>query len=280
MKSKFKIIINIIIIIVIITTVITSQGFIKHNVEVGDTLISIATNYNIPIETLIEINNIENPDIIYVNQKIRIPKQNTYIVKKGDSLSVIARKLNVKLSELIDKNKLLNPDRIFVGQKLEIPIIDEKKDSESRERYQVASRSQNVNYIWPVLGRISSEYGWRIHPIRNNQDFHTGIDIAVPIGTPVYAAAAGIVELSAWSGGYGKLVIIRHRDESLTYYAHNHELLVNEGEIVQQGKIIAFSGNTGLATGPHLHFEIRKNNKHLDPLLYLNDDYRRESLRV
>ena len=274
MDSNYKRLFFFIILVFLISSIVSGNNFIEYTVEGGDTLSSIAQVHKVSLETLIEVNNIENPNMIVINQVIKIPKKGMYIVKKGDSLWKIAEYIGVKLENLIQSNNILNPDKIFVGQKLRVP------ENQSREDYQLASRSQNITYIWPVLGRISSEYGWRLHPINKNQHYHTGIDIAVPTGTPVYAAADGIVEYSAWSGGYGFLVIIRHRDNSLTYYGHNYDLLVKEGESVSQGKIIAFSGESGLATGPHLHFEIRKNNKHIDPLIYLNDDYRRKNLRI
>ena len=108
-------------------------------------------------------------------------------------------------------------------------------------------------YIWPTKGVFTSGYGWRWGRM------HKGIDIAAPIGTPIVAAADGVVTFSGWnSGGYGNLVDIRHEDGSLTRYAHNSRNLVKRGQKVRQGQLIAEMGSTGRSTGPHLHFEIRK----------------------
>ncbi len=265
----------IIIIIIVISSIIDAGGFINYIVKQGDNLSLIANSFNVSIEDLISINNIKNPDIIVVNQKLQIPgNTQSYQVVKGDSLWKIAKKYAVKISQLIKLNNLTSPNKIFVGQNIAIP------SNESIERNQLASRSQRINYIWPVQGKITSKYGWRDHPIRKEYLFHTGIDIAIPYGTPIYAAEAGIVQFSGWSEGYGNLVIIRHRDNSLTYYGHNLELLVQKGDTIRQGKVIAFSGSTGVSTGPHLHFEIRINGRHTNPLRYLNSKYMNNNFRV
>ncbi|MDY6936066.1 MAG: peptidoglycan DD-metalloendopeptidase family protein [Cyanobacteriota bacterium] len=120
-------------------------------------------------------------------------------------------------------------------------------------------------YTWPAQGELSSGYGWRWGRM------HQGIDIAGPVGTPIVAAAPGKVTYSRWnSGGYGNLVEITHPDGSITLYAHNSRLLVNEGEDVEQGQQIAEMGSTGFSTGPHLHFELHPAGVGaVDPMAYL-----------
>jgi len=98
---------------------------------------------------------------------------------------------------------------------------------------------------------------------------HTGIDIAVPTGTPVHAAAAGTVVYSGWMSGYGFLVAVDHGNGLATAYAHNSSLLVRVGDHVAQGQVISLSGSTGHSTGPHVHFEVRVNGVPVDPLSYL-----------
>ncbi len=108
-----------------------------------------------------------------------------------------------------------------------------------------------TGYIWPARGTLTSGFGWRWGRM------HKGIDVAAPIGTPVVAAAGGVVVTAGWnSGGYGNLVEIQHPDGSLTLYAHNNRILVRPGQQVDQGQQIAEMGSTGFSTGPHLHFEI------------------------
>ena len=127
---------------------------------------------------------------------------------------------------------------------------------------------QNVSlkgYIWPSRGALTSGYGWRWGRM------HKGIDIAAPVGTPVFAAASGVVIKAGWNrGGYGKLVDIQHADGSLTRYAHNNKILVQAGQQVEQGQQISEMGNTGFSTGPHLHFEVHPlGKKAVDPIAYL-----------
>jgi murein DD-endopeptidase MepM/ murein hydrolase activator NlpD len=117
--------------------------------------------------------------------------------------------------------------------------------------------------MWPVDGPVTSGFGMRWGRM------HTGIDIAVPTGTPVRASASGTVVYSAWMSGYGYLVAIDHGGGLATAYAHNSSLLVDVGERVEQGQTIAYSGSTGHSTGPHVHFEVRVDGVPVDPLLYL-----------
>ncbi len=120
-------------------------------------------------------------------------------------------------------------------------------------------------YIWPTRGTLTSGYGWRWGRM------HRGVDVAGPVGTPIVAAASGVVERAGWnSGGYGNLVEIRHPDGSLTLYAHNNRLNVSTGQAVKQGQQVAEMGSTGYSTGPHLHFEVHLNGKGaVNPIAHL-----------
>ena len=122
---------------------------------------------------------------------------------------------------------------------------------------------------WPVIGRITSPFGWRLHPVTQTMRNHTGIDIAVGAGTPVKAADSGVVLESGWLGGYGKAVIIDHGGGIATLYAHNSDLLVTAGQAVVKGQIISHAGSTGVSTGPHVHFEVRVQGTPVDPGNYL-----------
>lgn len=123
---------------------------------------------------------------------------------------------------------------------------------------------------WPVrAGYITSGYGFRIHPIKKARIFHEGIDIASPRGAPIVAVADGVVTFSGRKGGYGQVVDIRHIDGLVTRYAHNNANLVKEGQMVRQGQKIATVGSTGVSTGPHLHFEVRKGGKSVNPMSFL-----------
>lgn len=121
---------------------------------------------------------------------------------------------------------------------------------------------------WPVPAstRITSYYGYRIHPIFKTKKLHTGIDIGVPTGSSIVAASEGRVIYSDWLGSYGKAVMLDHGGGIVTLYAHNSALTVKVGQWVERGNTIARAGSTGNSTGPHLHFEVRKNGAYVDPL--------------
>jgi len=125
-------------------------------------------------------------------------------------------------------------------------------------------------FINPVEGfPLTSGFGNRIHPISGDLRFHHGVDFGTPTGTPIKAVKQGVVAFAGWNGGYGKTVIVQHKDDYETLYAHLDELFVTAGDRVAQGKVIGLSGGTGYATGPHLHFEIRSNQVARNPLDYL-----------
>ena len=117
----------------------------------------------------------------------------------------------------------------------------------------------------PVQGRVSSDFGPRVHPVTGARKQHNGLDIAAPTGTPIQAPAAGTVTFAGMRGGYGYLTIIDHGDGTETRYAHQDRLSVSTGDRVDQGQIIGTVGSTGMSTGPHLHFEVRRDGEAIDP---------------
>lgn len=143
-----------------------------------------------------------------------------------------------------------------------------KKIEEEIRRKQTAAKYAGGKMLWPAPGyyRITSYFGYRIHPIFKKRKLHTGIDIAVPLGGKIVAANDGVVQYAGWLGGYGKVVWIDHGGGISTLYAHNSRLLVKKGQKVKKGQAISKAGSTGYSTGPHLHFEVRKNGKVVDPL--------------
>ncbi len=130
--------------------------------------------------------------------------------------------------------------------------------------------AQSLPAGWPVRsGYVSSDYGFRIHPLKHVRLFHTGIDLASPRGAPVFAVADGVVSFSGTKSGYGRVVDIRHMDGLVTRYGHNTANLVTEGQLVRQGQKIATVGSTGTATGPHVHFEVIRDGQPINPMPYL-----------
>lgn len=125
---------------------------------------------------------------------------------------------------------------------------------------------------WPVRsGYITSNYGFRIHPVKKRRLFHAGVDFGSPRGTPIHVVADGVVSFSGRKGGYGNVVDVQHMDGLVTRYAHNSSNLVKVGQMVKRGQKIAAVGSTGTSTGPHLHFEVIKDGKSVNPMSYLRD---------
>lgn len=127
-----------------------------------------------------------------------------------------------------------------------------------------------LGYLWPLFvpGKITSRYGQRTHPISREADYHMGVDIHVPHGASIRAARAGTVLFSGPRGGYGNAVIIKHDEKNSSLYGHCDRLFVKREQKVHQGQVIALAGDTGRATGPHLHFEIRTGRGAVNPLKF------------
>jgi murein DD-endopeptidase MepM/ murein hydrolase activator NlpD len=123
--------------------------------------------------------------------------------------------------------------------------------------------------VWPVDGPVSSGFGTRVHPMSGTARMHAGLDLAVPAGTPVRAAAAGQIVHDGAMGGYGLTVDIAHGDGTVTRYAHQSRVLVMVGQSVAAGQVIGLAGSTGASTGPHLHFEVRTPAGAIDPRAWL-----------
>ena len=153
-------------------------------------------------------------------------------------------------------------------------VINERMNSEQRQHYTLLMQSLGLRQIvgspfdFNWLPFVSSHYGWRVHPINGGKDRHLGIDIAVPTGTPILAAHGGTVTFAGNMGGYGLVVFINDGNGIETRYAHCDTILVSEGQTVEAGDIIATVGSTGDSTGPHLHFEIIRNGRNLNPLFF------------
>lgn len=231
-----------------------------HVVQPGDTLYDISNKYNVRISTLLDFNNIDNPRRIQVGERIIFPQPDglIYEVKKGDSINYIAKMFFTSTKDILEANNLNYDDIIVPGQRIFVPFSVINK-------YQYVPIQ--VKFRWPVYGLISSHYGWRIHPITNQESFHAGLDIAVSEGAPIFAAGSGEVIFAGLNGGYGYMVEIKHDDGTFTRYAHLSRISVYEGQPVKMGSFIGRVGTTGFSTGPHLHFEIRTNDlRSVNPL--------------
>lgn len=146
-------------------------------------------------------------------------------------------------------------------------VAERRAQEAAAGRNTIVIRGTGVMSI-PCDAPITSNFGWRMHPILGYERFHSGIDFGADYGVPIRAANTGIVIFAGWYGGYGNTVIVDHGNDITTLYAHSSELYVAEGQVVQRGQAIAAIGSTGLSTGPHLHFEVRQNGEPVDPMNY------------
>ncbi|MCF8383994.1 MAG: M23 family metallopeptidase [Chlorobium sp.] len=157
-------------------------------------------------------------------------------------------------------------------------ILQIDRQKESDEEIAEPEEKNNRPYfssipnIKPVNGRVTSAFGMRMHPVYNRVLFHSGTDFSAAEGSRVHVTGDGIVTFSGYDGGYGQKVTVSHGYGFKTVYAHLSRSLVRQGQRVTRGEIIALSGNTGVSTGPHLHYEIHKNNVKVNPAAYFFDD--------
>jgi murein DD-endopeptidase MepM/ murein hydrolase activator NlpD len=192
-----------------------------------------------------------------------------YVVRRGDTLSTLADRYGTTIEALALANDIRDPSRIRVGQKLRVPerptrFAPGRGPASVSAAYRPSRPGSPPPLRWPVSGRLTSRFG------RRWSSFHEGIDLAAPRGTPVLAAAPGRVVHSDWSiSGYGNLVIVEHPGGLVTLYAHNKVNRVRVGQSVDTGDVLAEVGQTGRATAPHLHFEVRRDGKPRDPLDFL-----------
>lgn len=206
---------------------------------------------------------------------IWVSKKNSLLAASSEEREVITSINDYLKYDLpkIDVDKASNDYQIYMNySKLE----DIKKAKSSKKESSLINGSEIL--IAPVsVSVVSSAYGYRIHPLKKVTEFHEGVDIPRPYGSPIKAALSGRVTYSGWKQGYGNIVIVKHENGYVTYYGHNSRNIVKVGQNVKQNETIALVGSTGNSTGPHLHFEIRKNNKLLNPSKYLKFRNKREA---
>ncbi len=232
-------------------------------VKKGDSLFSVAKRFSISIDAILSINNMRDASILRIGTVLKIPNMTGvyYSVRKGDSLSSITTRYRVDMNKLVDVNEL-ESSVIYVGQKLFIPGAA-LSDWERAE-------ALGTLFKYPARGRLTARMGFRIDPFTKRRAYHAGIDIANRIGTPVHASQSGKVIFSGYKGTYGKTVILSHQQGYSTVYGHLDKILVKKGQVVRQGDKIGTVGNTGRSTGPHLHFEIHRQRRIIDPLKLLH----------
>lgn len=193
------------------------------------------------------------------------------------SLQTLAREVSVRYGIIPPKSEIYE---IRQGGGSLKPTVDDTLEtynflksatvSEIYHQYAFQWETHTRPTLWPVRGPVTSPFGGRPDPLSGEGEFHTGVDISAPKGTPVHAAADGVVTSAGWCSGYGKLVIVDHGNGVETYYAHLSQILVLAGEEVRAGEVIALSGSTGRVTAPNLHYEVRIHGTPVNPWPYLH----------
>ncbi len=248
---------------------------VRYRIRKNDNLWKVAERFGISHTLIISINGINNPDMLLPGKSIDIPSRDGiyYRVKRGDTLSEIAKRYGIKSKKIRNQNSLKGK-YLLAGKKIFLPGAVTRSKSKGltkrrRRKTSFVAKRGGIRFTWPLRGRLTSGFGRRKDPFSNRRQFHCGIDISANIGTRIKASAKGKVIFSGWKQGYGKVVILRHKQGYITVYAHNSRNLVKQGKAVRKGDLIAFSGNTGAVTGAHLHFEIRKYVTPLNPIRLL-----------
>ncbi|MCX6795220.1 MAG: peptidoglycan DD-metalloendopeptidase family protein [Candidatus Falkowbacteria bacterium] len=251
---------------------------IYYTIKNGETISAIARSFGLSVNTILWANNLGPNSLIKPDNQLMILPQNgvLYTVVKGDTVGRIARKYDISEADLTASNNL--GGNISIGQKIIIPggrrLVESTAPTQTPKtnsytgisvikdlvKAPVSKVSGGGTMLWPTVGhRITQYYSWR----------HTAVDIANKVGTPLYAAADGVVEFAGWSTGYGNNVVINHGGGKKTRYAHASKLFVTVGQEVERGENIAAMGSTGWSTGPHIHFEVMINGVKYNPLNYI-----------
>lgn len=188
-------------------------------------------------------------------------------LRKGDRFTVSYETLEAD-GETLKIGKVLSAEFVNKGQTFQAMWFQESTD-QTGGYYTLAGQSMRRVYLASplALSRVTSGFSMRFHPILQTWRAHLGVDYAAPQGTPVRNVGQGVVETAGMQGGYGNVVVVKHKNGHSTVYAHLSKILVKRGQSLVQGQTIGLVGATGWATGPHLHFEFRVNGKHQDPLL-------------
>ena len=231
-------------------------------------LIELPPLPEIPEAPSVEIAQTVLPSMPPAPPPIKLEAKEIAAIQRGDSLASFLSRHNVTLEQLKTLNPGLEVADLSVGRVVRVakaapgqsllairPLTSGGASWPKTPGFAPVRTDGSVlpdTYMWPTKGVFTSGYGWRWGRM------HKGIDIANNTGTPIHAARQGVVTYSGWSGAYGYLVEIAHRDGDSTRYAHNSRLLVKKGQVVPKGMRISLMGSTGRSTGPHLHFEIRR----------------------
>jgi murein DD-endopeptidase MepM/ murein hydrolase activator NlpD len=233
-------------------------SYVSYKIEAGDIIGEISRNYGLTQDTLLSINNIRNSRLIQIGQILKIPNQDgiLYTVKANDTLAAIAETYETDAEAIQTANELFS-DTVQPDSTLFLPG--------ARLNTVEVQEINGDLFIWPISGYITSLYGYRPSPFTGIRQFHTGLDVGAPTGTPIKAAMSGRVSAAGYDDVSGNYVVITHHSGYRTLYAHMSVIRAKAGNYVRTGDRIGDVGSTGLSTGPHLHFTVYKNGVTVNP---------------
>ena len=273
-----------------------------YTIQDGDNLWSISQRHDVDMEALAAANRLALTAPLKLGTVLTIPSDSvqtkpvaaapakparatrpvavrgstvTHVVRSGETLWEIAKEYETSVEVLSELNDLGDSDKLTPGQRLavsgrravpryrQIPPAANRPARPSEPEPDASMLKRVEGLSWPSRGTLTSRFGWRY------RRHHNGIDVAAPWGTPIHAARDGMVVFAGWFSGYGQVVFVAHGDGVVTVYGHASKLLVNVGDQVKQGQVIANVGCTGACTGVHLHFEVRVDDRPVDPLKFL-----------
>jgi murein DD-endopeptidase MepM/ murein hydrolase activator NlpD len=224
-------------------------------------------------------------EIKTLHRKVDLHSKFNDKLRYATDIPVLERKLRVKgvggpsaidtLRENLSDDSYKLVSHVIKEVNFSEKLVELEKESYKEVKKKLGSTidlKKHTPSIWPTSGYISSGFGYRRHPIKRTIEFHRGLDIANLPGTNIYATADGVVDFAGRQAGYGNYLSINHGYGFKTKYGHLRKILVKEGQEVKRGDIIAKMGSSGLATGPHLHYEVRIVNKPVNPFHYIIRD--------
>ena len=259
-------------------------------VESGDTIGLVAQKNGLSVDELLEMNSstLENENsMLHVGDELKVtsPEPELSILKTEEKYFADYYDAEVQYIDNDDwytteQKVLQEPEKGYRkmiadityknDEQVRVDIVYENIVKEAIPKIVERGTKTPPTYIYPVSGRVSSSFGRRKAPKKGASTYHKGMDFAVPTGTAIRATSGGVVTKAGWGSGYGYVVYIKHPDGKESRYGHCSKVLVKAGQSVKQGEKIALSGNTGISTGPHLHFEILVGGSQVNPLKYLN----------
>jgi len=237
-------------------------SYFSYRIRSGDMIGKIAEAFDITSDTIISVNNVKNSRTIRPNEYLKIPTMPgiLYTVKKdGETAETIAEKYKVDAAKCAAVNHIALDTPLEAGRTLFVP--DAELDWVTRQEINGDLFRKPIHARWYK----SSSFGWRASPFTGARSYHSGVDMACPTGTNIFAALPGKVTATGYNSTYGNYVIIAHHSGYKTLYGHMSAILCHSGQYVTQDTRIGRVGSTGMSTGPHLHFTVFKNNKQVNP---------------